>query len=166
MNMITNHCRPPNCSAGRGPPLAPLHRQGGAAPRARGSSPGEGVWLTDSEGHRIIDGMAGLWCVNIGYGRKELAQVAARQMEELAYYNTFFQTTHVPAIALAAKIAEACSGRSEPRLLRRVRVGSERHQHPLVRRYWDVLGSPEKRRSSRGGTAIMARPWAAARLAG
>ncbi|MBL9047738.1 MAG: aminotransferase class III-fold pyridoxal phosphate-dependent enzyme, partial [Tabrizicola sp.] len=49
-----------------------------------------GVWLTDTEGHKIIDGMAGLWCVNIGYGRKELAKVAAEQMEELAYYNTFF----------------------------------------------------------------------------
>jgi putrescine aminotransferase len=66
----------------------------------------KGVTLTDSEGHEIIDGMAGLWCVNIGYGRKELAQVAARQMEELPYYNTFFQTSHVPAIALAARIAD------------------------------------------------------------
>src|SRR5690606_12905300 len=71
---------------------------------------GEGVWLTDSEGHRILDAMAGLWCVNIGYGRKELAQVAARQMEELPYYNTFFQTTHVPAIPLAAKLAELAPG--------------------------------------------------------
>ena len=53
---------------------------------------GEGVWLTDSEGHRILDGMAGLWCVNIGYGRRELADVAARQMQELPYYNTFFGT--------------------------------------------------------------------------
>ena len=70
----------------------------------------KGVWLTDTEGHRIIDGMAGLWCVNIGYGRRELAEVAARQMEELAYYNTFFQTSHIPAIALAAKIAEVAPG--------------------------------------------------------
>ena len=67
---------------------------------ARVIKSGEGVWLTDSEGHRILDAMAGLWCVNIGYGRHELADVAARQMKELPYYNTFFQTTHVPAIAL------------------------------------------------------------------
>ncbi len=60
-----------------------------------------GVWLTDSEGNEILDGMAGLWCVNVGYGRTEMADVAARQMRELPYYNTFFQTTHVPAIALS-----------------------------------------------------------------
>ena len=60
-----------------------------------------GVFVYDSEGEEILDAMAGLWCVNIGYGRHELAEVAARQMKELSYYNTFFQTTHVPAIELA-----------------------------------------------------------------
>ena len=66
----------------------------------------DGVTLWDSEGESILDAMAGLWCVNIGYGRHELAEVAARQMKELPYYNTFFQSTHVPAIALASKLAE------------------------------------------------------------
>jgi len=65
----------------------------------------KGVYLTDSEGNEILDGMAGLWCVNIGYGRQEMADVAARQMLELNYYNTFFMTSHVPAIALAKEIA-------------------------------------------------------------
>ena len=65
-----------------------------------------GVFVYDSEGEEILDAMAGLWCVNIGYGRHELAEVAARQMKELSYYNTFFQTTHVPAIELAEKLAE------------------------------------------------------------
>jgi len=105
----------------------------------------KGVWLTDTEGHKIIDGMAGLWCVNIGYGRKELAEVAARQMEELAYYNTFFQTSHVPAIALAAKIAEVA-----PEGMNHVFFagsGSEANDTNIrmVRRYWDILGQPEKR---------------------
>ena len=77
-----------------------------AAKGARVITRGDGVWLTDSEGERILDGMSGLWCVNIGYGRRELAEVAERQMGELPYYNTFFQTSHVPAIELAAKIAE------------------------------------------------------------
>ena len=58
----------------------------------------KGVTLTDSEGIEILDAMAGLWCVNIGYGRDELAEAAARQMRELPYYNTFFQTTHTPVI--------------------------------------------------------------------
>ena len=64
-----------------------------------------GVMLRDSEGAEILDAMAGLWCVNIGYGRNELADVASRQMRELPYYNTFFQTSHPPVIALAEKIA-------------------------------------------------------------
>ena len=105
---------------------------------------GKGVWLTDSEGQRILDGMAGLWCVNIGYGRKELAETAARQMEELCYYNTFFQTTHVPAIALAAKIAELAPG--DLNHVFYAGSGSEANDTNirLVRRYWEVKGKPEK----------------------
>ncbi|MGI9507383.1 MAG: aminotransferase class III-fold pyridoxal phosphate-dependent enzyme, partial [Geminicoccaceae bacterium] len=52
----------------------------------------EGCWLWDSDGNRILDGMAGLWCVNVGYGRQELVAAATRQMAELPYYNTFFQS--------------------------------------------------------------------------
>ncbi len=105
----------------------------------------EGVWLTDSDGHRILDGMAGLWCVNIGYGRKELGEVAKRQIEELSYYNTFFQTTHVPAIALAAKIAELAPGDLNHVFF--AGSGSEANDTNirLVRRYWDIKGHPEKR---------------------
>jgi len=105
---------------------------------------GKGVFLTDSEGNQIIDGMAGLWCVNVGYGRKDLAEVAARQMEELCYYNTFFQTSHVPAIALAAKIAELAPG--DLNHVFYAGSGSEANDTNirLVRRYWDVKGKPEK----------------------
>jgi putrescine aminotransferase len=81
-----------------------------AARGARVITRGEGCWLTDSDGNRILDGMAGLWCMNIGYGRTEMADVAAKQMRELPYYNTFFMTTHVPAIALSAKLAEVAPG--------------------------------------------------------
>ncbi|MBB5464405.1 putrescine aminotransferase [Paraburkholderia sp. CI2] len=66
----------------------------------------QGVNLWDSEGNKIIDGMAGLWCVNVGYGRQELADAAFRQMRELPYYNTFFKTTHPPVIELSALLAE------------------------------------------------------------
>ncbi len=104
----------------------------------------KGVYLTDSEGHQILDGMAGLWCVNVGYGRKELAETAARQMEELCYYNTFFQTSHVPAIALAAKIAELAPG--DLNHIFYAGSGSEANDTNirLVRRYWEVKGKPEK----------------------
>ena len=54
----------------------------------------------------MLDGMAGLWCVNLGYGRKELAEAAYRQMLELPYYNSFFQTAHPPAIELAKQLVD------------------------------------------------------------
>ena len=87
---------------------APVHRlQVAARARARGSSSrAEGVYLYDSEGNRILDGMAGLWCVALGYGRRELAEAAYRQMLELPYYNSFFQTAHPPAIELAKQLAD------------------------------------------------------------
>ena len=66
----------------------------------------EGIYLYDGEGRRLLDGMSGLWCVAVGYGRSELADVAARQMNELPYYNSFFQCATPPAIELAAKLAE------------------------------------------------------------
>ncbi len=104
----------------------------------------DGVTLTDSEGNKILDAMSGLWCVNIGYGRHELADAAARQMKELPYYNTFFQTTHVPAIALSAKLAELA-----PRDLNHVFYagsGSEANDTNirLVRHYWAIKGKPDK----------------------
>ncbi len=108
MNMITNHM-----STAELQKLDAAHHMhpftdanGLAAKGARVIKSAKGVWLQDSEGNKIIDGMAGLWCVNIGYGRTELGDVAKRQMDELSYYNTFFQTTHVPAIALAAELAK------------------------------------------------------------
>src|SRR5262249_11403654 len=52
----------------------------------------EGCTIFDGEGNGILDGMAGLWCVNVGYGREELATAAYEQMLELPYYNTFFKT--------------------------------------------------------------------------
>ncbi|EBA17105.1 hypothetical protein RSK20926_09047 [Roseobacter sp. SK209-2-6] len=103
-----------------------------------------GVTLTDSEGNEILDAMAGLWCVNIGYGRDELADVAARQMRELPYYNTFFQTTHVPAIALAAKIAELAPGDLNHVFF--AGSGSEANDTNIrmVRHYWALKGKPSK----------------------
>ncbi|MDP3961168.1 MAG: aspartate aminotransferase family protein [Pseudorhodobacter sp.] len=115
-----------------------------AAKGVRVITAAKGVWLTDSEGNRILDAMGGLWCVNIGYGRREMAAVAARQMEELSYYNTFFQTTHVPAIALAAKIAELAPGDLNHVFF--ASSGSEANDTNirLVRRYWTIKGQPEK----------------------
>ena len=61
----------------------------------------EGVYLWDGKGRRYLDAMAGLWCVNVGYGRRELVAAAAEQMMELPFYNTFFKTTTPPAAELS-----------------------------------------------------------------
>jgi putrescine aminotransferase len=105
----------------------------------------EGCWLTDSEGARILDAMAGLWCVNVGYGREELADVAARQMRELPFYNTFFQTTHVPVIALSAKLAELAPGDLNTVFF--ANSGSEANDTNIraVRTYWDAKGQPDRK---------------------
>ncbi|QEU04656.1 aspartate aminotransferase family protein [Pseudomonas oryzihabitans] len=105
----------------------------------------EGVHLWDSEGQRILDGMAGLWCVNVGYGREELVEAASRQMRELPYYNLFFQTAHPPALELAKAIAELA-----PEGMNHVFFtgsGSEANDTVLrlVRHYWATKGQPEKR---------------------
>ncbi len=67
---------------------------------------GEGAYVWDAEGNKLLDAFAGLWCVNLGYGRKELGEAASRQMQQLAYYNSFFQCTVEPTIRLSAKLAE------------------------------------------------------------
>ena len=71
----------------------------------------DGCYIHDGDGNRILDGMAGLWCVNIGYGRDELAEVASEQMKELPFYNTFFKTVTPPAVMLAQKIASLTQNR-------------------------------------------------------
>ena len=103
-----------------------------------------GVNLTDSEGLEILDGMSGLWCVGIGYGRKELVDAAARQMQELPFYNTFFMTSHVPAIALGAKLAEVAPGTLNHVFY--AGSGSEANDTNIriVRHYWASKGKPSK----------------------
>lgn len=104
----------------------------------------KGVMLKDSEGEEILDAMAGLWCVNVGYGRDELAEVAARQIRELPYYNTFFKTSHVPVIALSAKLAELAPGSLNHVFF--AGSGSEANDTNLrmVRTYWAEKGKPRK----------------------
>jgi putrescine aminotransferase len=104
----------------------------------------ENIYLTDSEGHRILDAMSGLWCVNVGYGQQALIDAATRQMSELPFYNAFFQTATPPAIELAELLAQVT-----PPQFRHVFFsgsGSEGNDTVvrMVRRYWDILGQPQK----------------------
>ena len=105
----------------------------------------EGHYIYDSDGNRILDGMAGLWCVNVGYGRPELVEAAATQMTKLPYYNNFFRTSNQPVAELSAKLAEIT-----PDGLSNVfyaNSGSEANDTiiRMVRHYWALEGKPEKR---------------------
>ena len=115
-----------------------------AAEGSRVITRAEGVYLYDSDGRKVLDGMAGLWCVNVGYGRKELAEAAFRQMQELPYYNSFFKSAHPPAIELARRLAQLT-----PRQFNHVFFtgsGSEANDTILrmARRYWDVRGEGQR----------------------
>lgn len=71
---------------------------------------GEGCYVSDVTGKRYLDGIAGMWCVNVGYGRKELAEVMAEQALALCYTTTFVDVTNPPAARLAAKLASLAPG--------------------------------------------------------
>lgn len=104
----------------------------------------DNIYLWDSEGHKILDGMSGLWCVNIGYGQQSLIDAAAEQMKQLPFYNAFFQTATMPAIELAEVLADIAPPGFEHVFF--TGSGSEGNDTivRMVRRYWDVLGQPER----------------------
>lgn len=118
---------------------AALHRKG-----ARIITHAEGVYLYDSDGRRLLDGMAGLWCMALGYGRAELAEVAREQMLKLPFYNSFFQTAHPAAIELSKLLSEVTPPQFNHVFF--TSSGSEANDTVvrLVRRYWDVVGQPER----------------------
>ena len=103
-----------------------------------------GTMLYDTDDNEILDGMAGLWCVNAGYGRVELAEAAYSQMKELCYYNTFFKTTTAPATLLSSKLVELA-----PDSIKSVFYGSSGSESNdtmirTVRYYWQLEGAPTK----------------------
>lgn len=104
----------------------------------------DGVYIYDADGNKILDGMSGLWCVNVGYGREELVQAAEKQLRELPYYNSFFQCAHPPSIELSRTLQEI----SQPQFNNVFFAGSGSESNDtivrMVRRYWDLLGAPRK----------------------
>ena len=113
--------------------------------RSRIITRADGIYLWDSDGNRYLDAMAGLWCVNVGYGREEIAEAVNQQIRELPYYNSFFKTTHPPAIELARLVCSLA-----PAHFNRVFFtgsGSEANDTVvrMVRFYWSLKGLPDKK---------------------
>ncbi len=118
--------------------------QGLARKGARIITRADGIYLWDSDGHQILDAMSGLWCVNVGYGQRSLVDAATRQLLELPFYNAFFQTATPPAIELAEALAQV----APPQFERVFFAGSGSEGNDtvvrMVRRYWDLLGQPDR----------------------
>jgi len=118
-----------------------LAKQGGPRVIVRG----DGVFIEDADGNRLLDGLAGLWCVALGYGRRELVDAATRQMREIPYYNSFFHSATPTTIALA----EALAALTPPGLDRCffASSGSEANDTivRMIRWFWQLEGKPAKR---------------------
>ena len=105
----------------------------------------EGCYVWDSEGNRILDGMSGLWCVQVGHGRERLAAAAYAQMRQLDYYNAFFQCAAPPTIELAAKLASLLPDGMERIVF--ANSGSEANDAAIktVWYFWNLMGKPQKK---------------------
>jgi putrescine aminotransferase len=115
-----------------------------AAKGSRVIARADNIYLWDSDDQKILDAMSGLWCVNVGYGRRELIEAATKQMTELPFYNSFFQTTTPPAIELAELLASI----TPPQFQHVFFCGSGSEGNDtvvrMVRRYWDLAGQPDR----------------------
>jgi putrescine aminotransferase len=115
-----------------------------AAKGSRVITRGDNLYLWDSEGHKLFDAMSGLWCVNVGYGQQALIDAATKQLQTLPFYNAFFQTTTPPAVALAHKLSQL----TPPQFQHVFFSGSGSEGNDtvvrLVRRYWDLMGQPQR----------------------
>jgi putrescine---pyruvate transaminase len=126
----------------------------------------DGVYLWDSDGHRMIDGMSGLWCVQVGYGNKELAEAGYDALLTLPYYNHFFKTTNPWTVELAARLATLLPEGHAHVLF--ANSGSEANDSALklIRYYWNLKGRPEKKLHLSRDYAYHGATMAAASLSG
>ncbi|MGE0134193.1 MAG: aspartate aminotransferase family protein [Dehalococcoidia bacterium] len=119
---------------------------------------GEGVWLTDVRGRRYIDALASLWNVAVGHGRTELAEAAAEQMRKLAFSNNYVGFSNVPAIQLAARVADLAYDNLEGVFFTNSGSESNEGAFKVARFYWNLRGRPSKvkliarERAYHGGT--------------
>src|SRR5437870_9743726 len=105
---------------------------------------GEGSMLRAADGREYIDGLAGLWNVTLGHGRKELAQAAAKQMEQLAFTSSYTGHTNIPSVQLAERLSERCYPSINHFFF--ASGGGEANDSAIktARFFWNTQGRPEK----------------------
>jgi len=126
----------------------------------------EHIYIYDSEGHKMLDGMSGLWCCNLGYSQKSIIEAVYQQMQELPYYNNFFNCSNQPAVELAKALVDVTPAQFNHVFF--TNSGSEANDTNirLVHRYYDLLGKPDKKQIISRKNAYHGSTIAAASLGG
>ena len=141
-----------------------MHPSTAHGAHARGEGPtrivtgGEGVWIEDRDGTRLLDAFAGLYCVNVGYGRTEIAEAIGRQARDLAYYHAYAGHGTEASVTLARMVVDRAPEWMSHVYFGLLGLGRERDQRQ-ARLVYEQRPRPagEGRRSSRAGGAITAR---------
>lgn len=105
---------------------------------------GEGIYLTDIDGKQYIEGVSSLWNVNLGYGRRELAEAAQNQMNTMPYSSSFNNYSNEPAIRLSRKISELAPGDLNVTFFTSGGSESNESSFKIIRQYWKLKGQPER----------------------
>jgi putrescine aminotransferase len=137
------HAANPSIDTDRAHLLHPLHHPSAYA-TARVWVEGRGAIIKDSSGREYLDGLAGLWNVNVGHGRRELAEVAARQMTTLAYHSSYAGSTNYPAIELAEKLSRLAYPSINAFFFTSGGAEATESSIKTARFYWKAVGKPDK----------------------
>jgi putrescine aminotransferase len=105
---------------------------------------GRGATVTDATGREYLDGLAGLWNVNVGHGRAELADAAAAQIKEIAYFSAYTGSSNIPAITLASRLVELAGNNFTGVFFTSGGAESNESAFKTARFYWKVQGKPNK----------------------
>ena len=108
----------------------------------------QGCWLRDTSGNEILDGFAGIWCVNVGYGQDTIVDVAAEQMRRLPYATGYFHYASEPSIRLAAELAELTPGDLNHIYFSLGGSDAVDTAIKMVRFYFNALGKTDKKLAS------------------
>lgn len=106
----------------------------------------KGAYLTNSEGDKLIDGIGGLWCVNVGHGRREIIDAITEQLQTLDYYSTFYNFTHPAAAALAKKLAGLAPGNLNNVYFANSGSVANDSAVRILHHYYNLLGKPNKKK--------------------